>query len=68
MHNLTFLFQTRPAVCASALVVFLLACAWSLLFNAGRSSENSSERVLMVLDSILLLKWMQMGSLGIVSG
>ena len=32
------------------LVVFLVVCACSLFCNAGRSCENSSERVLIVLD------------------
>ena len=49
MENFTFLVQSRPAVCARALLVFLLACACSVFFNAGRSCENSSQRVLMVL-------------------
>ena len=44
-----FLVQTRPAVCARALLVFLLAYACSLFFNAGRSSEDSSQLVLIVL-------------------
>ena len=49
MENFTFLVQTRPVVCAHALLVFLLACACSVFFNAGRSCENSSQRVLIVL-------------------
>ena len=49
MGDLTFLVQTRPAVCARALLVFLLACLCPLFLNAGRSSEKSSERVLIVL-------------------
>ena len=49
MANFTFLFQTRPAVCARALLVFLSACAWSVSFDAGRSSENSSQQALIVL-------------------
>ena len=36
-------------MCARALLVFLLACACSVFLNAGRSSENSSQRVLIVL-------------------
>ena len=36
-------------MCARALLVFLLACACSLFLNSGRSSENSSRRVLIVL-------------------
>ena len=35
MEDLTFLVRTRPAVCTRALLVFLLACACSLFFNAG---------------------------------
>ena len=31
------------------LLVFVLACTCSVFFNAGQSSENSSQRVLMVL-------------------
>ena len=62
MEGLTFLVLTRPGVCARALLVFLVVCACSLFFNAGRSSENSFQRVLIVLDSILLLKWMRIGS------
>ena len=54
MKDLTFLVQTRPAVCARALLVFLVACACSVFCNAGRSSENSPQRVVIVLDSILL--------------
>ena len=34
---------------ARALLVFLLACACSVFLNAGRSSENSFQRVLIVL-------------------
>ena len=49
MENFTFLVQTRPAVCARALLLFLLACACSVFFNAGRSCQNSSQRVLIVL-------------------
>ena len=49
MVNFTFLVPTRPAVCARALLVFLLACACSMFFTAGRSFENSSQRVLIVL-------------------
>ena len=49
MANFTFVVHTRPAVCARALLVFLLACACSVLFNAGRSFENSSQRALIVL-------------------
>ena len=36
-------------MCGRPLIVFLLACACSVLLNAGRSSENSSKRVLIVL-------------------
>ena len=49
MENFIFLVQTTPAVCVRALLVFLLACTCSVLFNAGQSCENSSQRVLMVL-------------------
>ena len=49
MANFTFLVLTRPAVCARAFLVFLLVCACSVFFNAGRSFENSSQRVLIVL-------------------
>ena len=49
MENFIFLIQTRPAVCARALLLFLLACACSVFFNAGRLSENSCQRVLIVL-------------------
>ena len=49
MENFTFLGQTRPAVCARTLLVFLLACACSVFLNAGRSAENPSPRVLIVL-------------------
>ena len=49
MKDLTFLVQTRPALCARTLLVFLLACACSVFLNAGRLSENSSQRVLIVL-------------------
>ena len=62
MEDLTLLVQIRPAVCACALMVFLVPCACSQFFNAGQSSGNSSQRVLIVLDSILLLKWMRIGS------
>ena len=57
MPGSTFLVQTRPAVCARALLVFLVVCTCSLSFNAGRSFENSSPRVPIVLEYILLLKW-----------
>ena len=36
-------------MCARTLLVFLLACACSVFLNAGPSSENSSQRVLIVL-------------------
>ena len=49
MGNFTFLVNRRPAVCARALLVFLLACACSVFFNAGRWCEISSQRVQMVL-------------------
>ena len=49
MDDFTFIVRTRPAVCAGALLVFLLVCACSVFLNAGRSSENSSQRVLIVL-------------------
>ena len=49
MKDLTFFVRTRPAVCARALLVFLLACACSVFVNAGRSLESSSQRVLIVL-------------------
>ena len=49
MVNITFLVLTRPAVCARALLVILLACACSMFFNAGRSFEISSQRELIVL-------------------
>ena len=62
MEDLTFLARTRPAVCARALLVFLVACVCSLFLNAGGLSENSSLRVLIVLDSILSQKWMRIGS------
>ena len=62
MEDWTFLVQTMPAVCARALLVFLVVLPCSVFFNAGRSSENSSQRVLIVFDSILLLKWMRIGS------
>ena len=50
--------QTGPAVCARALLVLLVVRACFLFFNAGRLSENCCQRVLIVLDPILLLKWM----------
>ena len=49
MEDLTFLVRTRPPVCARALLVFLLACPCSVFLNAGRSFENVSQRVLIVL-------------------
>ena len=49
MEDLTFIVWTRTAVCARALFVFLMAFACSVFLNAGRSSENSSQRVLIVL-------------------
>ena len=53
---------------ARALLVFLVACACPLFFNEGRSSENSFQRVLIVLYSILLRKWMLRGSYNSSSG
>ena len=50
MEDLTFLVPTRPAVCARALRVFLVVCVCFLFLNAGRSSQNSSQRVLIVFD------------------
>ena len=41
--------HTRPAVCARAILVFLLVCVCSLFLNAGLSSERSSQWVLIVL-------------------
>ena len=55
MEDLTFLVQIRPAVCALAPLVFLVVRACSVFFNAGPSSEKCFQRVLTVLDSILLL-------------
>ena len=49
MEVLTFLVQTRPAVCVHALLLFLLACACAFFLNAGQSSETSSQGVLIVL-------------------
>ena len=49
MEDLTFLVLTKPAVCARALLVFLLGCACSVFLNEGRSFENCSQRVLIVL-------------------
>ena len=64
MEDLRFLAQTSPAVCVCVctLLVFLVACACSLFFNAGQLTESSSQRVLIVLDFILLLNWMRIGS------
>ena len=50
MEDLAPLVPTRPTMCARALLVFLVACMCSLFCNAGRLSENSSQRVLIVLD------------------
>ena len=36
-------------MCARALLVFLLTCGCSVFLNAGRSFENSSQRLLIVL-------------------
>ena len=49
MEDLTLLVQIRPTVCVLALLVFLVACVYSVFFNAGQSSEQFSQRVLMVL-------------------
>ena len=49
MANFTFLVQTRPAVFARALLMFLLACACFVFFYACRSSENYFQGVLIVL-------------------
>ena len=68
MENLTVLVWIRPAACARAFFVFLVVCACSLFLNACQSSENYSQRVLIVLDSILLLKWMPIGRQGNSSG
>ena len=67
-EDLTFLVPTRPAVCVCALLVFLVVCACSLFFTAGQSYENSSARVLIVLDFILLVNWMRIGSKGKSNG
>ena len=53
---------TRRALSAHAPLLFLVVCVCSLFFNAGQPSENSSQRVLIVLDSILLLRCMQTGN------
>ena len=49
MAKFTFLVQTRPAVCAHALLVLLVACASSVFLIAGKSPESSSQVVLRVL-------------------
>ena len=49
-------------MCAPAHLVFRVVCTCSLFFNVSRLSENSTQRVLIVIDSILLLKWMQIRS------
>ena len=49
MEDLTFLVRNGLGVCARSLLVFLLACACSVFLNAGRSSETSSQRVIIVL-------------------
>ena len=59
---MTFLVHIRYAVCARTLLVLLVLCMCSRFFNAGQSSKHCSQRVLIVLDWILLLKWMQIGS------
>ena len=59
IEDLTFLVPIRPTVCVCALLVFLVVCACSLFLNVARSSKNSSQRVLIVLDSIVMLKWMR---------
>ena len=64
MENLLFLAKIRPPVCARARLVFLVACVCTLFFNAGPLSGKSSQRLLIVLDSILLLKWMQITRYG----
>ena len=64
MEDLTFLVEIRPAVYVRALLVFLVVCACSLFFNAGRSCENSSQWVLIVLDSIHLLNGYKLESRG----
>ena len=68
MEDVRLLVQIRPTVCVRALLVFLVVSACSLLFNAGRSSETSSQRVHMVLHSMLLLKLKQIESYGNSSG
>ena len=50
MEDLAPLVQIRPTLCARALLVFLVACARSVFFNAGRWSEKFYQRVLIVLD------------------
>ena len=64
IEDLTFLVQIKLVVCARALILFMVVCACSRFVNAGRSSENSCQQVLIVLDYILLLKWMRVGSYG----
>ena len=62
MVNLTFLVTIGHAVCVCALLLFLVAYACSLFFNVARSSESSSQQVLIMLDSIQLRKWTRIGS------
>ena len=62
MEILTFLVHIWHAVCACTLLVLLVVCACSLFFNAAPLPEKSSQRVLIVLDSSLSLRWMRVGS------
>ena len=67
IHTICNLLNSEFDICGSdqaccvcaGLLVFLVACAYPLDFNAGRWSEGSFQQVLIGLDSILLLKWMQ---------
>ena len=55
-------------MCVRVLLVYLVVCACSLFFNVGQLYEASSAQVLIVLDSILLLNWMRIGSKGNCNG
>ena len=68
MEELTFLDHIMPVVIARTILVLVLVGACSLFFNAGLSSENFSQLVLIVLDFIRLPKWIRIGSQSNSSG
>ena len=56
-------FPFQPVLlCVRALLVFPVVYPFSIFCNPGPSSKTSSQQVPILLDSILLLKWLRIKS------